>query len=74
MLGIGSSSSTNVLAALMLAALFAACGDNKQEAKSPSERQDSEMTDETGSEGEGEVPPLEEVEPASEDVEVPPAP
>ncbi len=72
---IGSAHFRNTLFALSLLMGAAACGDSKADAKSPGTEQDPEMTRQNGGGGgDPSLPPLEEVEPAEEDVEVPPAP
>lgn len=64
----------NAVWPLALVLGLAACGDGKPDPKTPKNGQSAEMNG-TGGEGGGAgLPPLEEVEPADEDVEVPPAP
>lgn len=53
---------------------IAACGDPKPDPKAPKNGQGAEMHGTDGQGGGASLPPLEEVEPADEDIEVPPAP
>ncbi len=62
--------------AALLAVVFLvlACGDNKPDPNTPASGQGGEMNQDGGEGGDNGLPPLEEVEPADEDVVVPPAP
>jgi hypothetical protein len=76
--GFGSSFPCNAALVLALSVgggvIAVGCGDNKPDPKSQKDGQQDEMKGEGGQQADSKLPPLEEVEPADEDVEVPPAP
>ncbi len=75
--GSGFFSNAAAALALLLAGLWggvSGCGDQQATPKAPRPGQGAEIHGAGGQGGGTGLPPLEEVEPADEDIEVPPAP